>query len=238
MVTAVAMVAAMRKSTIRFAGAFLASVSLTLAACSAGPGSTNGASDPSASLQPWPQGSVHGTWQVVFDGYGQVQGSATTVVLEPNIAEERDVTHGALVVDQSAPAAIDATVTVRTEHQLRTPQPNPWEVGWVLWRYQDPNRFYAIALKPNGWELSKQDTAYPGFQRFLTSGDTPVFPVGEPHTVTIRHRGDTMSVSANGTELTTFTDTERPYSEGGLALYTEDARVAFTDFRIDELPEQ
>lgn len=222
------MVAAMRKSTVRFAGALLALASLTLAACS-GDGAT---------LRPWPQGSVHGPWRVVFDGYGQVQGSDTTVVLEPKVARELEVTHGALVVDESAPAEIDATVTVRTEQQLRTPEPNVWEVGWVLWRYQDPDRFYAIALKPNGWELSKQDRAYPGFQRFLRSGDTPVFPVGEPHTVTIRHRGDTMTVSANGTELTTFTDAERPYLQGGLGLYTEDARVAFTDFRIAELPGQ
>lgn len=61
--------------------------------------------------------------------------------------------------------------------------PNPWEVGWLLWCFSpdpthpyDPSptsnsnfRFYALALKPNGWEVSKQDPSYKGGQRFLKS---------------------------------------------------------------------
>ena len=84
-----------------------------------------------------------------------------------------------------------------TEAQLRnkdntppTPQnpdskPNPWEVGWLLWCFSpdpthtyDPSptsnsnfRFYALCLKPNGWEVSKQDPSYKGGQRFLKSND-------------------------------------------------------------------
>ena len=66
-----------------------------------------------------------------------------------------------------------------------TSKPNPWEVGWLLWCFSpdpthpyDPSptsnsnfRFYALTLKPNGWEVSKQDPAYPGGQRFLKSND-------------------------------------------------------------------
>lgn len=64
-------------------------------------------------------------------------------------------------------------------------KPNPWEVGWLLWCFSpdpthpyDPSptsnsnfRFYALCLKPNGWEVSKQDPSYKGGQRFLKSND-------------------------------------------------------------------
>ena len=66
-----------------------------------------------------------------------------------------------------------------------TSEPNPWEVGWLLWCFSpdpthpyDPSptsnsnfRFYALCLKPNGWEVSKQDPSYKGGQRFLKSND-------------------------------------------------------------------
>lgn len=74
-------------------------------------------------------------------------------------------------------------------------EPNPWEVGWLLWCFSpdpthpyDPSptsnsnfRFYALCLKPNGWEVSKQDPSYKGGQRFLKSNtqeDPRKFP---PH---------------------------------------------------------
>lgn len=74
-------------------------------------------------------------------------------------------------------------------------KPNPWEVGWLLWCFSpdpthpyDPSptsnsnfRFYALCLKPNGWEVSKQDPSYKGGQRFLKSNtdtDPRKFP---PH---------------------------------------------------------
>lgn len=74
-------------------------------------------------------------------------------------------------------------------------KPNPWEVGWLLWCFSpdpthpyDPSptsnsnfRFYALCLKANGWEVSKQDPSYQGGQRFLksnTQGDPRRFP---PH---------------------------------------------------------
>lgn len=79
-----------------------------------------------------------------------------------------------------------------------TSKPNPWEVGWLLWCFSpdpthpyDPSptsnsnfRFYALTLKPNGWEVSKQDPSYKGGQRFLKSNtdkDPRKFP---PHNTT------------------------------------------------------
>ena len=102
------------------------------------------------------------------------------------------------------------SANIVTQKQLRnkdntppTPQnpeskPNPWEVGWLLWCFSpdpthpyDPSptsnsnfRFYALCLKPNGWEVSKQDPSYKGGQRFLKSNadtDPRKFP---PHNTT------------------------------------------------------
>lgn len=175
----------------------------------------------------WGEGETHGPWRVVFTGYGAVRGAGDEITLSPNVADGRDITHGALVVNDTSPADVALTATVRTIRQLRPEQPNPWEVGWLLWRFTDADHFYAVALKTNGWELSKQDPAYPGKQRFLASGTSPTFPVGEDHTVEVVHVGDEVAVRANGHPLATVQDTERPYAGGGVGLYTEDAHVHF-----------
>lgn len=77
-------------------------------------------------------------------------------------------------------------------------KPNPWEVGWLLWCFSpdpthpyDPSptsdsnfRFYAITLKPNGWDVSKQDPSYKGGQRFLKSNDAKDPRKFPPHNTT------------------------------------------------------
>lgn len=97
--------------------------------------------------------------------------------------------HDRLQVVYSFSANIVTTKQLRNEDN--TPptkdnpdsKPNPWEVGWLLWCFSpdpthpyDPSptsnsnfRFYALCLKPNGWEVSKQDPSYQGGQRFLKS---------------------------------------------------------------------
>lgn len=111
------------------------------------------------------------------------------------------VKHDRLQVVYSFSANIVTTAQLRSpDNTPPTPQnpdskPNPWEVGWLLWCFSpdpthpyDPSptsnsnfRFYALCLKPNGWEVSKQDPSYKGGQRFLKSNtdtDPRKFP---PH---------------------------------------------------------
>lgn len=177
----------------------------------------------------WDAGEERGRFRAVFDGYGTISGDDEQIVLEPQAAQEPDVTHGGLVVTTQTYEDVDLEVDVQTERQLREGEPNPWEAGWVLWNYTDNDHFYAVALKPNGWEISKQDPAYPGKQRFLASGSDPNFPVGTKHTVNVEHRGAEMTVSIDGQVLDTVVDDERPYRQGAVGFYTEDARVRFTD---------
>lgn len=91
-----------------------------------------------------------------------------------------------------------------------TSEPNPWEVGWLLWCFSpdpthpyDPSptsnsnfRFYAVVLKPNGWEVSKQDPAYPGGQRFLKSNNAKDSRKFYPHN-TEQNRNQTPIEAVN-----------------------------------------
>lgn len=192
------------------------------------------------SAQPWEQGTVRGPWRLVFTGYGQVasdgDGPDGTVDLAPTAPGRAEETHASLVVSERRYGDLVATVRVRTDRQLRAAKPNPWEVAWVLWHYRDPEHFYAVVLKPTGWELTKQHPSFPGNQQFLATGHHPRFPVGRWHTVRISQIGREITVSADGAVLTRFTDDDpSAYRDGALGLYCEDAEVRFTGFQIAEL---
>lgn len=178
----------------------------------------------------WRDGQTYGAWRSDFNGYG-----ATKVrVLDQRVLSQRpkaatrpSQTHASLVTTRRRFGTIDVSAQLRTVRQLRTgSRPNPWEVAWVLWNYRDNVHFYYLVLKPNGWELGKEDPAYPGAQRFLATGSGS-FPVGRWHGVRIRQVGNVITVWADGVRLTRFRDTERPYLTGRVGLYNEDAEVHF-----------
>jgi 3-keto-disaccharide hydrolase len=186
--------------------------------------------------RPWEQGDVRGPWRLVFTGYGAADDRAGTVTLAPSPPARDSETHASLVVSERHYGDLVATVRVRTDRQLRPGSPNPWEVGWVLWHYRSPEHFYAVVLKPTGWELTKQDPSFPGNQQFLATGEHPRFAVGRWHTVRISQIGQEITVSADGAVLTRFTDDDpSAYRDGALGLYCEDAEVRFTGFQIAEL---
>lgn len=180
----------------------------------------------------WMDGRTYGAWRADFNGYGRTQ----VRVLDRRVLSERPKastrpteTHASLVTSRIVPRDVQVSASVRTVRQLRTgSRPNPWEVGWVLWHYTDNHHFYYVALKPNGWEIGKEDPAYPGCQRFLATG-TKRFAVGVWHTVTIRQVGNVIQVWADGVGLTTFRDLQRPYLYGRVGLYNEDSEVHFSN---------
>lgn len=178
--------------------------------------------------RPWAEGSVHGSWRSVFDGHGTNMGRDDGLALSPEPARRPGETHAGLVVSTTSYDNVDYEARMRTVAQLRTPKPNPWEVPWLVWAYSDPEHFYYITLKPNGWELGKRDPAYPGGQRFLATG-TGDFPVGKWSDVRIAQRDARMEVSVGGHGLVAYQDQERPYLKGAVGVYTEDARVVFSE---------
>jgi hypothetical protein len=177
----------------------------------------------------WAAGRTVGPWQVVWNGYGAVSAlSGGGLRLRPGAAASPGQTHSALVTSTKTFGDVDATYTYRTESQLRTGSaPNPWEVGWVLWHYTDNTHFYYVLLKPNGWELGKEDPAYPGAQRFLATGSQS-FPAGHSYTIHVQQVGNRIDVTVDGASLVSFTDNERPYTKGSIGLYDEDSSVVFT----------
>lgn len=181
---------------------------------------------------PWKDGEERGQFRSVYNGYGTVTGDDEEITIEPQSAKDLSITHGGLVVTRETFDQVDFDVVMTTEAQVRKDPPNPWEVAWTLWNYTDDDHFYAVALKPNGWEISKQDPAYPGAQRYLATGRTPTFPVGESHTVSVTQSDGKMTVRAGGQVLATVVDEETPYRSGAIGFYTEDARVRFEQLSI------
>ncbi|MEV0181328.1 calcium-binding protein [Streptomyces sp. NPDC050625] len=176
--------------------------------------------------RPWLDGTVHGRWLSVFNGHGTNVGDDDSLSLSPEVAKDPGTTHAGLVVSTASYTDVRYEARMRTVRQLRAPDPNPWEVPWLVWAYTDPEHFYYITLKPNGWELGKRDPAYPGGQRFLATGRT-TYPVGDWYTVRVEQNGAGLVVEADGKPLVTFSDHERPYNEGKVGAYTEDATVKF-----------
>jgi hypothetical protein len=166
-------------------------------------------------------------WRIVFDGRGLARVHDDTIELAPKAATCPEETHSALAVSRESFVDFELQVNATTLSQLRQPQPNPWETAWILWSYRDNAHFYYLALKTNGWELGKEDPAYPGNQRFLATGNPPAFPIGQAVHVRVRRRGNLVEASADGRLLARVDDTERPYRAGAVGLYTEDAHAVF-----------
>ena len=183
-------------------------------------------------------------WEIIFDGYGEASCSDGLLRLKPTSADSHDTTHAGLATSTSVEIEAGGVQTIHTTmttvRQLREDgDPNAWEVAWLLWNYSDNNHFYALALKPNGWEVSKQDTAYEGAQRFLASGNTPVYPPGASHDVTVaidttNPAAVSFVITVDGKELGTVTDSQTPYRSGAVAAYCEDSDVTFTPIIEDQ----
>ena len=180
-------------------------------------------------------GANFGPWHVVFDGVDQGPGvflSKGRLRLIPQISQHPSDTNSTLVVSRQQfstdPLQIDATWTA--QKTTRIGKANPWETGWLVWDYVDPDHFTYLILKPNGWEVGRRDPTQPGTQRFIADADTPVTPIGMTRKVTVTRNGDKTTITVNGVLLTSFT---LPAEErhGSVGMYTEDAVVDWTRFR-------
>ena len=178
----------------------------------------------------FPDDTNFGPWTSAFSGFGciQVQSSGTQSWLDesPQVSTNSSETHASLVLGPSLSNALTFSVSAITVTQLRQgSSPNPWEVAWVLWHYTNGNNFYYFIAKPNGWELGKEEQ---GSQTFLATGSSPSFPIGNSYNIKIMETDqNTITVYVGGQLITTFTDTNNPYTSGRIGLYTEDAHVQF-----------
>jgi hypothetical protein len=173
----------------------------------------------------------------LHDGFGRthVEKGRTDRILSLRTREPASTaeTFSSLVRTRPAFGDVDFAVSIRTIAQLRRPAANPWEVGWVLWRYTDNHHFYSFIVKPNGWELAKQDSAYAGSQRFLAVSYSRAYPIGVSYRIRVRHVGDTVTIWVDGVRIVRYTDRERPYSSGSIALYAEDSSALYSPIKLN-----
>ena len=182
-------------------------------------------------------GTSFGPWTVVFAGFGcvtvETDGTNDWLHEQPKTPKGK-ATHAALTIGPSFSGALTYDVRLSTVRQLSS-KPKPWQVAWVLWNYTDNTHFYYFIPKPNGWELGKADPAYPGAQRFLATGTSPTYRIGRWYSVHVtQNANNTITVSVDGQQIVTFTDTEEPYTAGHIGLYTEDAHVHFDDVVVSQ----
>lgn len=184
----------------------------------------------------WIEGSTHGAWNVVFNGPGTVGiesvSGANVLGQTPVAPTGAGDTHASLVVTTASFGDIDLSARMRTVSQTRTGAysgavANDWERAWLLWNYTDNTHFYYFHIKTNGWELGKEDPAYPGAQRFLATGSTPTSALGAWNTVRVVQIGASITVFVDGAQVAQITDAERPYTSGKIGLYNEDSHVQF-----------
>ena len=187
----------------------------------------------------FPDGGSFGPWKTVFAGYGCVKasgdGSDTWLHAAPRVVSNANETESALMVGPSFQAPFTFATNVRTVRHTRTGSaPNSWEVAWILWSYTDNDHFYYFYNGPSGWELGKRDPAYPGGQRFLATGSSPLYPIGRTYNIKVtQSASNVITVSVDGRLLATFTDSERPYPVGRIGIYSEDAEIRVFDVGVN-----
>ncbi|MDO8309605.1 MAG: hypothetical protein Q7V58_14780 [Actinomycetota bacterium] len=170
-----------------------------------------------------------GPWRVVFDGnYGgpSVHVRGGLLRLRPQPARSSGQTFAALVVSRKEfdAEALHVSATWVTQAHTRTGKPNPWEVGWLVWDYEDNDHFTYLVLKPNGWEVGRRDPAFPGGQRFIADGTSPRTRLGLVRTATVDRIGTETTVRVDGTVLASF-EVGAGETSGAVGMYCEDSVV-------------
>ncbi len=170
-------------------------------------------------------------WQIVYTGYGTVAIVNSQLSMAPQVSTSSSETHSALVAagDLSWTDYV-LSVQMNTLQQLRTGStPNPWEVGWILFRYQDAQHFYYFIPKTNGIELGKFVN---GTQTFLATADTPKLTLNTLNTYKVALKGNNIQIFVDGTLVLNYTDASSSFLSGKIGLYDEDAHVLYDNMAV------
>jgi hypothetical protein len=158
-------------------------------------------------------------------------------------AKSYDETYSALSALHAEWRNYRVSLMVKTEKQLRSSMPNPWEVAWILFRFRDIHNFYYFILKTNGIELGKRENGDffgPSSQIFLYTRDSPTLRLGEWYNLriealNINDSAVRIRVWINAEMVIDYLDAETILLYGGIALYVEDAVSAFDDVIVEKI---
>jgi hypothetical protein len=201
------------------------------------------------------QTSPNGKWFNKYSGLGTsgtvritsslppYSNNNNTVFYEkPKASTNPNETHAALTLTSQVYEDVEMHLKVKTNQQLRQNSiPNPWEVAWFMWRYQDDWHHYYFIFKPNGVELGKkQNENQTEEQIFLYTANHPVLKINEWDTWYLKMSGNHIEIwleMANGfwQRVVNHYDNEPILGPGKVGLYTEDAYVQFDDVYIAPL---
>ena len=194
------------------------------------------------------QTSPNGKWFNKYNGFGA---SGTVIVApltatatnnntvffeEPKSSTNPNETHAALTLTTQTYEDVEMQLKVKTNEQLRqNSTPNPWEVAWIMWRFQDDWHHYYFIFKPNGVELGKkQNENQAEEQIFLYTANEPELKINEWNTWHIKMSGSHIEIwlkMADGSwqKVVDYHDNAPILGPGNIGLYTEDAHVQFDD---------
>ena len=104
----------------------------------------------------------------------------------------------------------ELTFDMRTVSQNRTPTPNNWEVGWLIFRYTDDwHHYYMLIQRDGGLELGRKDY-FPHVeqQQFLVTNanNAPTFVLGQWYNFKLRCVKNNIRVWIDGVSQCNITD--------------------------------
>lgn len=152
------------------------------------------------------------------------------VTLSSRVPTSPAETHSSLITTKRTWQDSTVSFATTTLRQLREGSAaNPWEVGWVLFRFTDLENYYWFMLKTNGFELGKKQGS--DTQIFLVTGALPAAAVGQERQIQVRTDGARIQVAVDGRQVVDYTD-PHPLGAGSVGLYEEDSQARFDSLSI------
>lgn len=149
-------------------------------------------------------------------------------------------THASLVTSNFTHKDFIIEITAKTLSQLRQPNPNPFEVFWILFNYmiapngkKEANYFI---LKTNGIEIGTMKDELG--QTFLSTENNPKLMLGMETVYKLIKRGQKLSVHINNNHVKDFDYSGNPANKqlynhnGKIGLYSEDSQVLVSTFNL------
>lgn len=173
-----------------------------------------------------------------WNGGGFTSWANSTLTEEPKTASSTTETYSAFQVSTKAlrmPYRVRFTMT--TNKQLRqNSTPNPWEVAWFAFAYKPDGRFKYLILKPDGYGIELGESLLNDQQNFLWTSPfgQDQFPVATTYNVEVRAENNMITMLVNGQTYLIYTLSSKDILDlnGALGLYTEDARVQFSNVQV------
>ena len=198
------------------------------------------------------QTSPNGKWFNKYNGFGASGAVIVTPLItapttnnntvffeKPKSSTNPNETHAVLTLTTQTYDDVEMQLKVKTNEQLRqNSTPNPWEVAWIMWRFQDDWHHYYFIFKPNGIELGKkQNENQAEEQIFLYTANEPQLNINEWNTWHMKMSGNHIEIwlkMADGSwqSVVDYHDNAPILGPGNIGLYTEDAHVHFDDVYI------